>query len=143
MEDGMDEEVIEALRQRELRRKEQPMSLEEKLAQQRQAAAEDKPVFMTKSERERLEAIRQAALAYDAQMQQKHSDHLMQSWSTLKLSVAAGGGVSVGFEPPKAAFRQPRLPKRLTEPLSLSFDCGGELDKYDTMYLTEQVRCNP
>ena len=28
----------------------------EKLAQQRQAAAEDKPVFMTKSERERLEA---------------------------------------------------------------------------------------
>ena len=56
MEDGMDEEVIEALRQRELRRKEQPMSLEEKLAQQRQAAAEDKPVFMTKSERERLEA---------------------------------------------------------------------------------------
>ena len=51
-EDDMDAEELEALRQREKKRKAQPMSLEEKMAERLNAAELDKPVFMTREMRE-------------------------------------------------------------------------------------------
>jgi ATP-dependent RNA helicase DDX23/PRP28 len=48
----MDEEELAALRQREQRRKAEPMSVQEKVEQQQRAANAAKPVFMTKAMRE-------------------------------------------------------------------------------------------
>ena len=51
--DEMDEEELEALLQREQKRKAQPMSLEEKVAQQQLAGTMGKPTFMSKAMREK------------------------------------------------------------------------------------------
>jgi len=52
LDEEMDEEELEALRQRDQRRKAQPISLQEKVAQQQLAAGKGKPTFMTKAMRE-------------------------------------------------------------------------------------------
>ena len=59
-ENEMDEEELAALRQREHRRKAEPMSLQEKLAQQQQERERDKPVFMNKKERDESRAAVEA-----------------------------------------------------------------------------------
>eukprot|EP00965_Chrysotila_dentata_P236060 6201120-Pleurochrysis_carterae.AAC.3 len=51
----MDEEELEALRQREAKRRQQQASLEEKMAERKHAATLDRPIYMTKREREAAE----------------------------------------------------------------------------------------